>query len=66
MISLEDAVINVAINNASEILTVEKQATNFITPRSYKTLGHQWDRRKYCCTQCPAFDPFLVHCLIFY
>ena len=29
MISLEDAVINVAINNPSEILTVEKQATNF-------------------------------------
>ena len=38
MISLEYAVINAAINNPSEILTVEKQATNFITPRSYKTL----------------------------
>ena len=37
MISLEDAVINVAINNPSEILTVEKQATNFIATRSYKT-----------------------------
>ena len=65
MISLEDAVINVAINNPSEILTVEKQATNF-NFHELQNFDLQRDRRKYCCTQCPVFDPFLVHCLIFY
>lgn len=60
--SLEDAVVYVAISKISGLLTIAKQASNFIAPRIHRGFMPQRSQRQ----QCLFVDPFLVECVIVY